>query len=237
MSWPRPIEFIEPEFIVGVDIGQLQDPSGLVVLERIQPRGVDHAIYAVRGIERLPLRASYPAQVSHIRNVMVALADHAPRPKRVTLVIDATGVGTAISDLVREAGFEEFGCGLGFITITSGHAPTRGDGPGSWHVPKKDLVATTLVALQNKRLHIAEGLPMASELRTELLGFRARITLSGHTKFEAGETWRTAPHDDLVLATAIGLWWGEHAYAGGWTTEQHAGFGAWLADMGVGGIT
>ncbi len=55
--------------------------------------------------------------------------------------------------------------------------------------------------LQNQRLKIAEGLPLADILTRELLAFRVKINLStGHDSYEA---WRERDHDDLVLAVAL----------------------------------
>ena len=76
-----------------------------------------------------------------------------------------------------------------------------------YRVPKRELVTILQVALQAKRLRIAEGLPLAELLVKELRGFRVRITATGHAKFgnDVGE-WREADHDDLVLATALAVW-------------------------------
>ena len=74
-------------------------------------------------------------------------------------------------------------------------------------MPKRGLVAALQVALQAKRLVIAEELPLAGLLLKELSGFRVKIDLAGHASFGYdGGSWREADHDDLVLATAMGVW-------------------------------
>lgn len=96
------------------------------------------------------------------------------------------------------------------VMITSGHQ-ARVDA-GVWYIPKLDLVAVLQLLLQSGRLEISESLPEAPVLQKELLSFRAKVTAAGNDTFGADESdWRTRPHDDLVLALAIGAWLGERA--------------------------
>jgi hypothetical protein len=66
------------------------------------------------------------------------------------------------------------------------------------------------VLLQTGRLKIDATLPEASILTAELQGFKYSITASGHDRYgnDVSE-WRENAHDDLVLATAVGCWYGE----------------------------
>lgn len=50
---------------------------------------------------------------------------------------------------------------------------------------------------------MADSLPLAATLKSELLEFRARINVSAHTSFEAP----SGKHDDLVLALALSMHW------------------------------
>jgi hypothetical protein len=56
--------------------------------------------------------------------------------------------------------------------------------------------------LSTGRLKIAERLPFAEQLRTELINFRMKVTPAANEVFEA----RQGQHDDLVLAVAVALW-------------------------------
>jgi hypothetical protein len=230
-----PIPVHHPDLIVGLDLGQANDSTGLVQLERSKD---DRPRYDVQAIQRLELGMPYPAVVAHTYRVIEALADMGPRPSSLHLVVDYTGVGRPIADMLLEAGFHRLGCQLTLITITGGDSVTRGDRRNEYRVPKRDLASSIQVLLQDKRLRFAAGLPMVQELKKELTGFRVKIKLTtGHDSYGAGEDWRSAAHDDLVLALAMATWYGETVFAGGWTREEHAGFGAWLTEMGVGGIT
>jgi hypothetical protein len=126
----------------------------------------------------------------------------------VNLVVDQTGVGRPVVDMLREARLHPIA-----ITITGGDNVT-GEHP-EYRVPKRDLVTAVQVLLQSERLKIARGLPEAQTLVNELLAFRVSINLrTGHDSYgNDASAWRENPHDDLVLATAVGVWHGEkHPY-------------------------
>ncbi len=80
---------------------------------------------------------------------------------------------------------------------------------GTVSVPKRDLVATVAVLLEQRRLKIAEALPEAPTLVRELQEFKRRVTPAGHEQLAS---WRESVHDDLVLATALACWWREWYY-------------------------
>jgi hypothetical protein len=121
--------------------------------------------------------------------------------------VDATGVGAAVLDHLRAAGLEPVG-----ILIHGGDAVTR----GHWvlRVPKRDLVGIVSVRLQNRSLRFTNAGPYAAILQRELLNFRVKI--DPVTSHDSYASWRESEHDDLVLATAIALWWGDRQsrYAG-----------------------
>jgi hypothetical protein len=191
-----------PVYLVGLDLGQTQDPTALVVTEVTEQDGERH--YDVRSVQRLPLRTRYPAVVAHARATVAALRTGDPAPTAY-LIVDATGVGRPVVDQLGDVGASALPIP---VTITGGDAVTL-DERGGLRVPKRDLASSVQVVLQSKRLRIARSLPMAAELTKELTGFRVKIGLSGHDSYEAGNDWRSAPHDDLVLALAMTTWFGE----------------------------
>ena len=146
-------------------------------------------------LERAPLGTSYPSIVRHVKTISDALRGLSGD---VRLVVDATGVGAAVVDSFIEAGLKPYA-----VTFTGGHKVTIGDKPRAFNVPKKDLVASAVVALQNGTLSIAKDLKHAETLRKELLNFKVKISLAGSNTYEA---WRENEKDDLVLATCLALW-------------------------------
>ena len=198
------------DLILGDDLGQQHDYSALVVADR--HREADPVSYDVGHIERFALGTRYPVIVEQLRARINALdvpaVERGPRPN-LALVVDQTGCGRPVIDMILAA---DLGIPVNPVTITSGTATTQAD--DGWHVAKQTLASVVQVVLQSGRLRISSRLPNASELTNELRGFRAKIKLNGNVNFAAGEDWRSAPHDDLVLALALSLWWGENEPAG-----------------------
>jgi hypothetical protein len=185
-----------PAYILGLDLGQSQDFTALAALER-HPAALpaDKPDYALRHLRRFPLGTPYTAIVP----AMAALRTNQPL-REAPLVVDQTGVGRAVVDMLRQSA----GC-IVPVTITGGHAVTRAE-DGSFHVPKKELVTALQVVLQAHRLQIARGLPDAAALVRELQQFQVKITVAANETFGV---WRDGQHDDLVLAVALACWWAE----------------------------
>lgn len=170
---------------VGLDLGQAQDYSAVVVVDRAG------AELHVRLAHRFPLGMSYPDIVERAGRVMRGLPEAA-------LVVDATGVGAPVVDMLRKARLRPIP-----VTITGGNQVTR-DPSGGFHVPKRDLVSAAVVPLQNGVLKFAAELEHLEALQHELLSFRTKINAAGHDTYAA---WREQDHDDLVLALALACWW------------------------------
>jgi hypothetical protein len=208
-----------PAFVAGLDLGQSSDYSALTILEHAGPGNrpyLPEQIWHARHLSRWELQAPYPAIVRDV----VAMLGQPPLAGATTLALDMTGVGRPVVDLFRatlrksEAWWDGkvmvprpgLDVRLVPIQITGGTQVTR-DGD-VWNVPKRDLAGAVQVALQERRLKFAAGLPDTQVLVAELRNFRVKISLAGHDSYGAGagEEWRVGAHDDLVLAVAIAFW-------------------------------
>jgi hypothetical protein len=138
----------KPLYILGVDLGQAQDFTALSVLERtgrdtgkrvawgvpgpinwdddtpptpMPTSPVNEHHYAARHLERLPIGTPYPAQVARVK----ALHDHlkAQEGTAPLLVVDQTGVGRPVVDMLRAAELSPAA-----VTITGGDAVSRDGG-------------------------------------------------------------------------------------------------------------
>jgi Terminase RNaseH-like domain len=188
-------------FLVGVDLGQMQDYTAVVVVEP-QGRGAGRA-YHVRHIERMPLGTSYVRVVERIRELVSKLR----RSGYPIVAADATGVGAGIMDLMTD---RDIGARVYEITLTGGD--TVSQERSKYRVPKRDVVSSVAALLETDRLRIASALPLAEVLGRELGSFRVKIDAkSGHDSYGA---WRERDHDDLVLATALACWIGERINPG-----------------------
>jgi hypothetical protein len=114
------------------------------------------------------------------------------------LVIDATGVGRPVVDMLRAGPVPPVA-----VTITAGQHPHGGG--LAFSAPKRDLIASAALAFQSGRLQIAAGADHAETLVKELVAFQVKISAAGNDTYSAP----SGEHDDLVLALAIGLWWGD----------------------------
>jgi len=186
-----------PEYFSGLDLGQAQDYSALVVLEHSHipdPERSGRSLnrFDVRHLHRWQLGTSYPAVVADLTAWYQLLPLH-----QTTLVVDATGVGRAVVDMIRQS---QLPAEVRAYTITAGREE------GNDTVPKKDLVGAVLAALQTRRLRFAETLPLCPTLERELEMYRVKVTADRNETFSA---FRDKDHDDLVLALALALWYGE----------------------------
>ena len=182
-------------FVVGADLGQATDPSAIAVVERIVATGAAvPAVFAVRHLERLPLGTPYPKVAARL----VELFDHAPLAGGM-LVVDETGVGRPVVDLLRTLPIQAT---VRPLTITSG-SRARLDERGRWRGAKKLLVANVRNLIASGRLKVADGLPEAAALLRELADVLATITANANETFGAGSH---GGHDDLVLAVALAVW-------------------------------
>lgn len=186
-------------FIAGLDLGQQNDRTALVVLDWTQPetmrRDADRAPrYRARHIQRFRTGVSYTEMVKDIEAVM----QRDPLAGETALVVDATGVGRAVADL-----FSHIGRTVVSVTITGGDSVNRSG--QEFTVPKRLLASTTQALLQTDRLQFSARVPETEVLLRELKDFRVKVSSSGHASFEH----REGKHDDLVLATALAAWYAE----------------------------
>lgn len=189
-------------WIVGVDFGQRSDRTAIAAVEVVQPPPPNDlgaggpvrwpkSFLDLRYLERLPVGLAYPEQCARI----AALLDRTRELERAEVVVDATGVGVAVADQLREVlarGFYE-------LTITAG-GRVQEDG-NRLSVPKRDLVSRLSVAMEQRRLRVAPGLASARPLLDELGNFNVTISGAGHDSYGARKG-----HDDLVLAVSYAVW-------------------------------
>jgi hypothetical protein len=230
------------KYWLGADFGQASDFTAVAVLERVpievgerevvRKTGLlrrekvrvpthDHQLH-LRYLSRPPLRTSYERIADGIVSRLRELEPTGAFGERGTigLVVDATGVGRAVVDMLTERLSVAVGgpkVHLWPVTVTAGQHVTR-NGP-FMGVPKRELIHAGVVALQEGRLKIGADVPEREQLMEELLAYRIKINLqTGHDSYQP---WREGGHDDLLFALCLATWaWGytkrsyeEHAIA------------------------
>jgi hypothetical protein len=117
------------------------------------------------------------------------------RLRNAALVVDATGVGAPVVELLRAA---RLSCRLIPVQITGG-LDENSDGV-FYRVPKRDLVTGLQVLFDRWPLEIVSGAPGVGALLTELTEFKATPCVTGATRFGGSK-------DDLTMAVALAWWW------------------------------
>ena len=191
-------------FVIGLDLGQANDFTALTIVDRVaegvasaDEKNIGPMQYEIPHLQRFKLGTPYPDIAAAVGKIMVALPKREQPPR---LIVDATGVGRPVVDLLKKAKLHPTA-----VTITGGSQETSG-GDFQHGVPKRNSVSALQVTLQTGRLKIARKLPEASTLINELLNFKVKISASGHDSYEA---WRESIHDDLVLSASLAVWWSE----------------------------
>ncbi len=198
-------------FYVGLDLGQASDYTALSVVQssvvETDEAGATEKQLHLRHLERYQLRTPYPEIADKVAALMrrpeLFPTEYDPSRGRYSskapeLAVDNTGVGVAVTDLLKVRGLK-----FAAVTITGGDRTHKAK--GTWRVPKRDLVAALEVPFHTGELKVAEGLELWRVLREELLNFRRKIGL--RTAHDSYEHWRESDHDDLVLACALACWW------------------------------
>ena len=163
-----------------------------------------HPPVHVRHLQRFELGTRYTEIVARVKRMRFT-SPLRERADHVRLLIDKTGVGAAVVDGFKAAGIRPISVTIhGGADVTTEFALGGGPVVDGYRVPKRDLVAACQVLLQNGRLRIAEGLPLADTLKKELLNFRVKI--DPKTAHDSYSHWREQDHDDLVLAVAMAAW-------------------------------
>ena len=182
---------------IGLDLGQRRDYTAIAIVERaFEPYHWDVSKlrqtksgkqwYIVRSLERLRLGTPYPDVVERLRQItqMPFVKDGC------TIVVDGTGVGAPVVDLIRRAGIT----GIVPVIITGGERTNTGLSGGYTSVPRSLLLTGLQVAIQENKLVVAANCREAQTLERELM----ELKLAGTKSSEI--------HDDMAFAVALAIW-------------------------------
>jgi hypothetical protein len=176
---------MDTNYYVGLDLGQSQDYTALAVVQKIptydEQTGKDAKELHLKHLERYPLKTPY----THIADTVRDLLTGPPftddirdgfriRKAQTELVVDKTGVGVAVTDLLKERRLNFFS-----VTITGLGQKVNRTGTREYSVPKQDLVSALEVPFHKGTLKVAKGLQGWPKLREELLNFRRKQNSRG----------------------------------------------------------
>lgn len=203
-------------YSVGVDIGSQHDYTAICVSE-IRFVGPKNELSLIaRHLERFRDRL-YPDVASSVKALMLTSKLH----NRADLIVDATGVGPAVTNIFTKQGISHRP-----VIIHGGERESYEK--GTYRVPKLDLVQTLLVLFHKGNFHVAQGLPHRDTLAQELKEFkRIQNPNTGHLRFEH----REGEHDDLLLAAALSAW-GARRFGGGTVPGLYSDSGNLFGSLG-----
>lgn len=205
------------KYCLGVDLGKENDPGALTILkmhEQFQEVDITIPSYGVRKEKRkiinelhliyiteVPLGTSYPKFVEKIKMII-------NNPKwvgQISTVVDRTGLGIPVVDMMIEAGINPVG-----VMITNGKEMNAAK--DHYNVPKVDLITALLTAMQMKRFKMPLPDSVKPDMRKYIMKFKEELTefkmkVNNRTKQIAYEAATEAVHDDLVISTALAVWW------------------------------
>jgi len=201
---------MDATYYVGLDLGQSADHTALAVIQKVPvydaKTGKHSRELHLKHLERYPLKTPYTDIADQVKSLLsgppfttpALLNGRLARPT-TELIVDKTGVGAAVTDLLKERRLNYIA-----VTITGLGQKVNRHGTREYSVPKQDLVSALEVPFHKGTLKVAKGLEGWPKLREELLNFRRKQnTRTAHISYEH---WRESDHDDLVLAAALACW-------------------------------
>jgi hypothetical protein len=209
---------MDTTYYVGLDLAQSQDYTALAVVQKVPTydaaTGKHSSELHLKHLERYPLKTPYTHIADSVRDLLTGppftdniLDGFRTRKARTELIVDKTGVGVAVTDLLKERRLNPI-----VVTITGLGQKINRHGTKEYSVPKQDLVSALEVPFHKGTLKVAKGLEGWPKLREELLKFRRKQNrATAHISYEH---WRESDHDDLVLAAALACWKATYKRAG-----------------------
>jgi hypothetical protein len=196
--------------LVGVDFGRDRDRTAIAVAEICEKEAAPYKEIK-RGIveertdmiakylsfvhlEQAEVRTSYTEIIRRINEIL----SNPHLIKRVELIVDATGIGAPLFDMLKAHGLSPIG-----VTITSGEHENPSQ--MGFRVPKLTLVDSIQVLLHTQRLAMSDKVPepLRAEFFNQMSEFVMKTRESGHQSFEAR---LERIHDDLVIAFGLCCW-------------------------------
>ncbi|MEP6717105.1 MAG: hypothetical protein ABJC09_16160 [Terriglobia bacterium] len=189
-------------FYAGLDLGRERDHAAIAVVERVDAYayGQEAAFrsLSVLYLARIPLGTPYAEVVEGVRELLYS----AELRGQCALVVDATGVGAPVVEMLKASGL---GCEICAVTISGGEREVRNGsfaGVTKWSVPKQDLISGVQLLLEKDQLRIAKSLRDAGTLVQELMDMRSVRRENGRARLGADSS---GEHDDLAIALALAV--------------------------------
>jgi hypothetical protein len=191
-------------YAIGLDIGARHDRTALSVLECRYRADTPHLF--VRYMKRLKLGILFADVASQTRKVVTLLRKEATKKGAkcdITLLIDGSGVGEGVAQLVVSQLESE---DVRIVYITGGQTYKIEEG-GIIHLSKSLLVSNLIGLFESHHIYLSKQSREMDALLDELASFEVKISEeTGNESFNA----KTGKYDDLVVSLGLAAWWGSY---------------------------
>ncbi len=225
------------EYICAVDIAKKRDYTTIQIY-RDAKSAIHHPEESGRPDQIVSfLDLVYQAKLQAIRyteqaRIVYDLLNRIKMLHNTQLLVDGTGVGEAVVDIMRETGlnplpivftggtsvrpvYEEFGKVFGG---SSSQAFARAQVLKEIHVPKEDLVHAGMLMIQQKRIRLAQQLNHEDDFKRQMESFKGKVNeATGRRKFENESD---DIHDDFVVTFLMAAWWRTYSRASQTTDRE-----------------
>lgn len=193
-------------WIISIDIAKNFDRTSIAIFEKcndFQPDGrcVSYIIARdLKQIEKMPY--------TELGRLLVRLDSNADLHSNNDLLVDSTGVGEGVCDIL-----EEMGLLPNRVIITSGgHSRIKRESKGfggfaprtTFNVPKAELIDTLKIGLEQRRVRVASGIPFEDDIIMQFSHFVGELT--PRTKKITYNNDDPNVHDDIVSSFAMAAW-------------------------------
>jgi hypothetical protein len=182
----------EVRYFVGVDLGMRRDPTAIAVLRREvrrtgrrNPVDWEEMLETVMTLEEVR-KADLLTPYADVGQMLDRLLRDLPGQARKVVVVDATGVGDPVVQMLKAAGLE---ARLEPVVLTNGER--EGHLPHAASVPRRALLENLRRMLEVEMFTMRPGLAGREELTRELTSLGA----AGYRG-----------HDDMAFALALAAW-------------------------------
>ena len=202
-------------YFVGADIGQSPDPSAVVAIKRVEELRAKQSPPGTIAWDREPqlivskyqgqLLKEYPLGTKYdvVVQDCVKLMHHPQLARQSVLIVDATGVGRPVIEMMNMNRLAPIG-----VTITGGTSINQH--PLGYTVPKRDLVTALQVLFQTSRIELSGKIPETQMVIDQLQ--RLTMKINDHGNDQYGLEREEGNHFDLAIALALAAWYAERAY-------------------------
>jgi phage FluMu gp28-like protein len=204
----------EPKYIhyfCGCDLGRKRDPSTLAIIEvQYTPNGRTYVVSYLKRFTLSMLYTDIAAKLVKTDESLKRIAAKKGKEAIISYVLDATGLGSPICELVEKALPL---ADIKQVYITGGINTTEGSAYNEYHVPKGQLLSSLMAAFDSKSIYMTRRSKEIDQIVTELAEFEIHITDSGRDIFDDRGKGH---HSDLVIALALAVWAADYdGYSGG----------------------